>query len=225
MSAYKPTRTFSANEGDYSVDKAGPDAIERDIDELMAMFDPDATHPDGSPGGIGTDNFDFDFMDPSMSGKIGSENIDGLTSDKNVFSQLKAIFENILLTREESMLPKPITEYIVENTIDLNNVVKQGHYVLSTDRILLNAPEGFKPTGLIVERFRDEFKNEFVRQMVTSITSVNTDVIYFRCSDVKGTWSKWSLSKQEINYYNTYQTNQYNNTYSVTTNPSITTDN
>ena len=61
MSGYKPTRTFSANEGDYSVDNAGPDAIERDIDSLMAMFDPDATHPDGSPGGISPDNFDFDL--------------------------------------------------------------------------------------------------------------------------------------------------------------------
>ena len=96
MSGYKPTRTFSANEGDYSVDNAGPDAIERDIDSLMAMFDPDATHPDGSPGGISPDNFDFDFMDPSMSSKIGSENIDGLTADQNVFSQLKAIV-NVLL--------------------------------------------------------------------------------------------------------------------------------
>lgn len=76
MSAYKPTRTFSANEGDYSVDKAGPDAIERDIDELMAMFDPNATHSDGSPGGISPENFDFDLMDPSMLSNIGGK-LDG----------------------------------------------------------------------------------------------------------------------------------------------------
>lgn len=52
----KPERQFSANEGDYSIGLAGPDAIEADIDTLARMFDPLTTHSDGTPGGIGTDN-------------------------------------------------------------------------------------------------------------------------------------------------------------------------
>ena len=52
----KPIREFSANEGDYSIGLAGPDAIEQDIDTIMRMFDPLTTHEDGSPGGIGPDN-------------------------------------------------------------------------------------------------------------------------------------------------------------------------
>lgn len=54
--AYKPTREFSANVGDYSVDIAGPDAIENDIDSIMRMFDPETEHAPGIPGGIGTGN-------------------------------------------------------------------------------------------------------------------------------------------------------------------------
>lgn len=97
MSGFKPIRTFSANEGDYSVDNAGPDAIERDLDELAAMFDPTAVHSDGSPGGISPENFDFQLDGPDMSSKIGSAPIEGLTAENNVYSQLAAIV-NILLT-------------------------------------------------------------------------------------------------------------------------------
>lgn len=52
----KPTREFSANEGDYSIGLAGPDAIENDIDSLVRMFDPMINHPGGQKGGIGTEN-------------------------------------------------------------------------------------------------------------------------------------------------------------------------
>lgn len=97
MSGFKPIRTFSANEGDYSVDNAGPDAIERDLDELAAMFDPTAVHFDGSPGGISPENFDFQLDGPDMSSKIGSAPIEGLQAENNVYSQLAAIV-NILLT-------------------------------------------------------------------------------------------------------------------------------
>lgn len=52
----KPIRQFNANEGDYSIGLAGPDAIEADIDSLSRMFDPLTTHTDGRQGGISSEN-------------------------------------------------------------------------------------------------------------------------------------------------------------------------
>jgi hypothetical protein len=57
----KPQRTFSADVGQTSVDERGPDAIERDFDNINKMFDPSAVHADGSQGGIGKENLNFSF--------------------------------------------------------------------------------------------------------------------------------------------------------------------
>jgi len=53
----KPVRQFSADAGDQSIGLKGPDAIEADLDKIMKMFDPNATHTDGSSGGIAGENF------------------------------------------------------------------------------------------------------------------------------------------------------------------------
>lgn len=53
---FKPVREFSANVGDYSVNQAGPDALENDIDSINRMFDPETEHSPGVPGGIGEGN-------------------------------------------------------------------------------------------------------------------------------------------------------------------------
>jgi len=47
-----PRRTFTADEGQPSTGAAGPDAIEYDLDNAFAMFDPTATLRTGEPGGI-----------------------------------------------------------------------------------------------------------------------------------------------------------------------------
>lgn len=70
--SYKPQRSFMGSEGDYSVDYYGPEAIKTDIDNLMNMFDPTATHPDGTPGGIDYDNLAFKFSDKDMAEKLGA---------------------------------------------------------------------------------------------------------------------------------------------------------
>lgn len=53
---YIPTRGFSANVGDNSTGSAGPDAIESDIDKIVAMMDPGKIHTDSTPGGIHNEN-------------------------------------------------------------------------------------------------------------------------------------------------------------------------
>ena len=72
MSYYKPTRTFSADEGDWSVDERGPEAIENDLDEINAMFDPTAEHEDGEQGGISFENLKFNFSDTGFAARIGA---------------------------------------------------------------------------------------------------------------------------------------------------------
>lgn len=57
----KPQRTFIGNEGDFSVDNRGPEALKKDTDALMKMFDPSSTHENGESGGIGADNLKTDF--------------------------------------------------------------------------------------------------------------------------------------------------------------------
>lgn len=57
----KPQRTFIGNEGDFSVDNRGPEALKKDTDVLMKMFDPSSTHENGESGGIGADNLKTDF--------------------------------------------------------------------------------------------------------------------------------------------------------------------
>lgn len=52
----KTTRTFTADAGDVSTNLSGPDAIEKDLDNINKMFDPLATHEDASGGGVGTEN-------------------------------------------------------------------------------------------------------------------------------------------------------------------------
>ncbi|MFS8535864.1 MAG: hypothetical protein FWJ65_11980, partial [Limnochordales bacterium] len=47
-----PRRTFTADEGQPSTGAAGPDAIEYDLDNAFAMFNPMATLRTGEPGGI-----------------------------------------------------------------------------------------------------------------------------------------------------------------------------
>lgn len=69
----KPTREFNANEGDYSIGLAGPDAIENDLDFLIRMFDPLTTHDTGEQGGISTENIQDNTITDEL---IGERTID-----------------------------------------------------------------------------------------------------------------------------------------------------
>lgn len=89
--SYKPQRSFMGSEGDYSVDYFGPEALKTDIDNLMNMFDPTATHPDGTPGGIDFDNLGFKFISENMASLIGVQKIIGIEAAQNVQAYLEAL--------------------------------------------------------------------------------------------------------------------------------------
>lgn len=73
--SYKPHRTFNGVEGQPSRDTMGPEQISHDIDELCKMFDPNATHSGGAPGGITTDNMSLSGLDINDLGGIASTTI------------------------------------------------------------------------------------------------------------------------------------------------------
>jgi hypothetical protein len=76
MAGYLPVREFNANEGDRSTLSAGPDAIERDLDKLMNMFNPALTHDDNTPGGIGAENI--------QNGAVGDVALGNLQIDSHI---------------------------------------------------------------------------------------------------------------------------------------------
>ena len=99
LKGYKPHRDFVGVEGDPSQDNMGPEAIKSDIDQLMSMFNPEATityQGKTYQGGISAENLNFDFSDEEMSAKIGSADIEGLTADNNVYAQLGGIVNMLL---------------------------------------------------------------------------------------------------------------------------------
>lgn len=95
MSNYKPIRTFFANEGDWSVDEAGPEALKFDFDVINKMFDPTATHSDGQMGGIGFGNLNFSFEDSSFADLIGVVALEYLGSTNTLQAQLYKIVEKL----------------------------------------------------------------------------------------------------------------------------------
>jgi hypothetical protein len=62
MSAKKPTRVFTAIEENPSLGDNGPTGLKADIDTINKMFDPDATHDTGEPGGIQVGNIAHDSI-------------------------------------------------------------------------------------------------------------------------------------------------------------------
>lgn len=110
----KPQRTFTGVEGNNSTGMQGPDALKKDIDTLGKMLDPDAIHDDGSQGGIGEGNLNFDLRGeieksdtsdgkPSGAELVGSKAITELKDPDNqalsaltVWKQIKAIVSLIV---------------------------------------------------------------------------------------------------------------------------------
>jgi len=52
----KYQRQFTSDEGQKSTGLGGPDQLEKEFDKIGVFLDPDATHEDGSQGGIGPEN-------------------------------------------------------------------------------------------------------------------------------------------------------------------------
>src|SRR5690554_1071883 len=74
----KPIREFSADVGQKSMGIAGPDYIERDLDKLFAMVDPNKNLPTGEQGGIGSENMKPDAVTAEQTGALVS--VDGVSN-------------------------------------------------------------------------------------------------------------------------------------------------
>src|SRR5690606_23224035 len=88
----KPKRTFTGQEGQRSTGTAGPDAIRWDFDSAFAMFDPNATLPDGSAGGIGAEN-----MKPGAATDevVGDRTINDSTTPSGDTGKLTTLLSNL----------------------------------------------------------------------------------------------------------------------------------
>lgn len=79
--AKKPVVTFTGIEEQPSLGDNGPVAIKENLETLATMFDPDAFHKDGTPGGIQVGNIAHDSIGntggPEDAGKIVQFKEDG----------------------------------------------------------------------------------------------------------------------------------------------------
>lgn len=138
---YKPVREFSGAAGQPSKDAMGPEALSRDLDKVMKMFNPDATHDNGEKGGIGKGNLNFNFGEDgtgggrSMAEEIGSKEISELkdpSSPSNpaltVWKQIKAIVLLIVAHFNNTNNPHSVTKTQVglgnvDNTSDIDKPI------------------------------------------------------------------------------------------------------
>lgn len=88
---HKPQRKFMGAAGLPSIDLYGPEALKDDIDEINAMFNPNAEHKNGDAGGIGKDNLNFRFEDPNFSSGLGTPALEYLDNETTVAGQLEKI--------------------------------------------------------------------------------------------------------------------------------------
>lgn len=142
--------------------------------------------------------------------------------------------QNAITTLGNSF-PKNASKYLTAGSdgkshIDLRNITEGGYYIIDTTWIADDLPDGVSQgyiSGLHVER---HYLNEtgFVKQTAYSITGAGTTQ-YWRVSNVRGEWGNWTpigSGSGDINnntYNNEIVTNVYNNSYTVTANPTITT--
>lgn len=132
MIGLKPVRTFNADYGDHSVDQAGPDQIEHDIDILSTMFDPEKVHIDGedTPGGIGANNLrdgavtDNAIGDRTIDQEIAEEpqntgKISFLLS--HIGKMIKAITGNVTWHQAPLSNIKTLFETLTSHTSNKNN--------------------------------------------------------------------------------------------------------
>lgn len=131
---YKPVRTFIANEGEYSVDDRGPEALKFDLDEINKMFDPTATHEDGEQGGVTFENLKFDFGDEDFAGRIGAVALEHLGSGTTVAWQLQKLDEHIIDLEKQTPVIATITKqgssFLCNKTYsELSTLISDGHTV------------------------------------------------------------------------------------------------
>ncbi len=168
----KPQRTFTGVEGNNSTGMQGPDALKKDIDTLGKMLDPDAIHDDGSQGGIGEGNLNFNLRgdlanNGSVSGasgaeQVGSKSITGLKDPDNaslqaltVWDQIKAATMLILASpsKTESLTGKTLVEPIISGGLYLNAEKDAGLVESATAEVVLYGTNGNREVALTMKPF------------------------------------------------------------------------
>lgn len=120
-----PSRTFSADVGDYSTGTAGPDQLETDLDTIFGMFDPATT-------GIDTDNIVDDAVTDA---KIGDRTVDqaiatSYTNTEDLTTLLSFIVKMLkTITNETNWYDTPDTNLAatkthIDNTSNPHTVTK-----------------------------------------------------------------------------------------------------
>ncbi len=122
MSTFKPQRQFNGTPGQPSEGAGGPDTIERDLDEINVMFNPEATHENGDPGGIGAGNLNESVLLPepepgaTISERLASKTITGLnetgtsTPATTIWTQIKGIFSMLFSHLQNISNPHGVTK-------------------------------------------------------------------------------------------------------------------
>lgn len=158
MSTKKPVSLFDADVGEKSVGPAGPDMLERDLREIMRMFNPDSTHETGEPGGIGPGNLQPGAFSADILGNITINDALDLVSTGQIAALLGGLAHQLkIITGEGTWIQPPVKniktlntalndlasltdvnfEELAKNAIVDDLYLKDGHVAnLTVDRIL-----------------------------------------------------------------------------------------
>lgn len=150
----------------------------------------------------------------------------GVTVDDDVIlSALTGMTTKQLADKMASRLyGKPIDPYINNDTLTLSDVTEDGFYVIPTSVTVTDIPEGMtRVTALTVENFSQEgISNKFRKQIAEDIFNASEKTFY-RFSKINGT-EYYAWREDGGGTTNEYTFNEYQNTYNVTSSPTITAD-
>ena len=125
----KPKRTFSGQEGQRSVGTAGPEGISYDLDNLFAALDPDDTFKDGTPGGVGEENFRTDSISDRALGERTVDQSESPSSNTGLLTNVLSWFGNMIkkITGETNWFDTPATTLKAAKTHIDANAPHSGH--------------------------------------------------------------------------------------------------
>jgi microcystin-dependent protein len=125
----KPKRTFSGQEGQRSVGTAGPEGISYDLDNLFAALDPDDTFKDGTPGGVGEENFRTGSISDHALGERTVDQSKSPSSNTGLLTNVLSWFGNMIkkITGETNWFDTPATTLKAAKTHIDANAPHSGH--------------------------------------------------------------------------------------------------
>ena len=113
--------------------------------------------------------------------------------------------------------------YSYESGTDCNELVGDGVYFVSSRNSQSSLTNFAYSTGWLFTTSYQDLKFQLAFPYDTSDSSYNPS---YRVKDLNGNWSRWIpiASGEAVYQYTTVETGTYNNTYNITTTPTITTD-